>query len=149
MRQRVCIAMALINNPELVICDEPTTALDVTVQAEILKLIRTLKDDRDMSVVFITHDLSVVAQIADVVAVMHRGRVLETGSVRQVLKEPLHPYTQALLRAIPGTSKGNRLATVEDLVDPMLFTKDHPLRPLANNRFVALPPDHANLEQGS
>ncbi len=103
MRQRVIIAMALICHPQLLICDEPTTALDVTIQAEILALIRTLQSKLKNSVLFITHDLGVVAQIADRVVVMYDGQVVETGSVRQVLKNPKHPYTTHLLASMPGS----------------------------------------------
>jgi oligopeptide/dipeptide ABC transporter ATP-binding protein len=107
MRQRVVIAMALVCNPEILIADEPTTALDVTIQAQILKLIKDLQSERGTSVVFITHDLGVVAQIADDVAVMYLGRVVETGSVRQVLKNPMHPYTMSLLKSLPRLSSGD------------------------------------------
>ena len=117
MRQRVVIAMALVCHPQLLICDEPTTALDVTIQAEILTLIRDLQKDLNNSVLFITHDLGVVAQMADQVVVMYQGRVLEVGSVRQVLKTPVHPYTRGLLAAIPGlATKGERLATIASVV---------------------------------
>jgi len=102
MRQRVIIAMALICNPQLLICDEPTTALDVTIQAEILVLIKSLQRKLNNSVLFITHDLGVVAQIADRVVVMYDGQVMETGTVRQVLKSPQHPYTLHLLSSMPG-----------------------------------------------
>ena len=102
MRQRVVIAMALICHPALLICDEPTTALDVTIQAEILVLIKSLQQKLENSVLFITHDLGVVAQIADRVVVMYNGQVMETGSVRQVLKTPMHPYTAHLLASLPG-----------------------------------------------
>ncbi|MGI5867996.1 MAG: ABC transporter ATP-binding protein [Kiritimatiellia bacterium] len=102
MRQRVVIAMALVCNPRILIADEPTTALDVTLQAQILKLIKDLQEARGASVIFITHDLGVVAQIADDVAVMYLGRVVEKGTVRQVLRTPRHPYTAALLQSLPG-----------------------------------------------
>ncbi|MBT3531764.1 MAG: ABC transporter ATP-binding protein [Gammaproteobacteria bacterium] len=111
MRQRVVIAMALICHPQLLICDEPTTALDVTIQAEILVLIKSLQRKLNNSVLFITHDLGVVAQIADRVVVMYDGQVMESGSVRQVLKNPQHPYTRHLLASIPGavTDSGSQL----------------------------------------
>jgi ABC-type dipeptide/oligopeptide/nickel transport system ATPase component len=101
MCQRAVIAMALICNPQLLICDEPTTALDVTIQAEILVLIKSLQRKLENSVLFITHDLGVVAQTADRVVVMYNGQVMEIGSVRQVLKTPLHPYTAHLLASLP------------------------------------------------
>jgi ABC-type dipeptide/oligopeptide/nickel transport system ATPase component len=102
MRQRVVIAMALVCRPELLIADEPTTALDVTIQAQILGLIKTLQREIGCSVLLITHDFGVVAQMADDVAVMHRGRIVERGDVRTVLKSPQHPYTRALLDALPS-----------------------------------------------
>ncbi|WP_283192737.1 ABC transporter ATP-binding protein [Rhizobium sp. AN80A] len=101
MRQRVLIAMAMIGKPDLLIADEPTTALDVSVQAQILKLIHDLVDERNIGVLMITHNLGVVAQICSHVAVMYRGRILERGSVTEVLKRPAHVYTQALLNSIP------------------------------------------------
>jgi oligopeptide/dipeptide ABC transporter ATP-binding protein len=101
MRQRVMIAMALACRPALLIADEPTTALDVTIQAQILHLIRALQIEMSMSVLFITHNLGVVAQVADRVAVMYAGRIVEQGDVRTVFAAPLHPYTRALLRSIP------------------------------------------------
>ena len=120
MRQRVMIAMALIGRPEILIADEPTTALDVTLQAQILKLIKTLCAETGTSVLFITHDLGVVAQVADDVAVMYLGRVVEQGTVRQVLKTPRHPYTAALLRSLPGRSVGaGRLPALEGQVPPL------------------------------
>jgi ABC-type dipeptide/oligopeptide/nickel transport system ATPase component len=102
MRQRVVIAMALVCRPELLIADEPTTALDVTVQAQVLGLIRSLQREIGCSVLLITHDFGVVAQMADDVAVMHRGRLVEQGTVRAVLKNPQHAYTKALLDALPS-----------------------------------------------
>lgn len=104
-RQRVMIAMALACEPELLIADEPTTALDVTVQAEILRLLRKLQDDTGMSTLFITHDFGVVAQMAQQVGVMQRGKLVEVGSTQQVLRHPQHPYTQQLLAAVPENLK--------------------------------------------
>ena len=101
MRQRVMIAIALACDPVMLIADEPTTALDVTIQAQILQLLAELKRDQGMAMVLITHDLGVVAGIADRVAVMYAGRVVELGEVRQVLKTPRHPYARALLRSMP------------------------------------------------
>ena len=102
MRQRVVIAMALVCRPELLIADEPTTALDVTIQAQILGLIKTLQRELGCSVLLITHDFGVVAQVADDVAVMWRGKIVEQGTVREVLKNPQHAYTRALLDALPS-----------------------------------------------
>jgi ABC-type dipeptide/oligopeptide/nickel transport system ATPase component len=102
MRQRVIIAMALVCQPELLIADEPTTALDVTIQAQILGLIRSLQRELGCSVLLITHDFGVVAQMADEVAVMHRGEIIEKGSVRDVLRNPQHAHTRALLEALPS-----------------------------------------------
>ena len=102
MRQRVIIAMALVCQPELLIADEPTTALDVTIQAQILGLIKSLQRELGCSVLLITHDFGVVAQMADEVAVMHGGRIVESGSVREVLRNPRHAHTRALLDALPS-----------------------------------------------
>ena len=102
MRQRVIIAMALVCQPELLIADEPTTALDVTIQAQILGLIRSLQRELGCSVLLITHDFGVVAQMADEVAVMQRGEIVEKGSVRDVLRNPQHAHTRALLEALPS-----------------------------------------------
>jgi peptide/nickel transport system ATP-binding protein len=101
MRQRVMIAMALACNPTLLIADEPTTALDVTVQAQVLDLMRKLRDTRDMAVLLISHDLGIIAEIADVVAVMYSGRVVETGTVDEIFYNAQHPYTRGLLQSIP------------------------------------------------
>ena len=116
MRQRVMIAMALITQPELLIADEPTTALDVTVQAQILELIRKMQRELGMAVVFITHDLGVVSGLCDRVLVMYAGRVVESGGVRQIFYEPRHPYTRALQRSIPALQqKGAELYTIPGL----------------------------------
>ena len=108
MRQRAMIAMALVGEPKLLIADEPTTALDVTTQLNILELIRDLQRDMGMSVMFITHDLGVVAEIADEVAMMYLGMVVERGSVEAIFSDPKHPYTRALLRSIPELSTRRR-----------------------------------------
>lgn len=106
MCQRVGIAMALACQPELLIADEPTTALDVTIQAQILQTIRELQQRLGMSMLFISHDLGVVAEVADRVAVMYAGRIVETGLTAQVLREPAHPYTRGLIRSIPDMQAG-------------------------------------------
>jgi oligopeptide/dipeptide ABC transporter ATP-binding protein len=117
MRQRVVIAMALVCEPGLLIADEPTTALDVTIQAQILRLIKEMQEADGTSVLFITHDLGVVAQISDEVAVMYLGRVVEQGSVREVLKDPMHPYTAALLKSLPSLeAPGTRLPAIKGSV---------------------------------
>jgi peptide/nickel transport system ATP-binding protein len=124
MRQRVMIAMALSCNPTLLIADEPTTALDVTIQAEILELLRGLKDDFDLSMLLITHDLGVVAETADRVAVMYAGRIVEEAPVREIFHGPKHPYTEGLLQSVPRlTEEGlrlRRLATIEGTVPSLL-----------------------------
>jgi oligopeptide/dipeptide ABC transporter ATP-binding protein len=116
MRQRVMIAVALACGPPLVIADEPTTALDVTVQAQILELLRDMKRQFDLALLLITHDLGVIAETADRVAVMYAGRVVEQGPVRQIFNRPLHPYTQGLLASIPGEEAGRRLRAIEGVV---------------------------------
>ena len=116
MRQRVMIAMALITKPELLIADEPTTALDVTVQAQILELIKKMQRDIGMAVVFITHDLGVVSGLCDRVQVMYAGRIVETADTRTLFRNPRHPYTRALQRSIPALqSKGAELYTIPGL----------------------------------
>jgi len=121
MRQRVVIATAIACRPEILICDEPTTALDVTVQAQVLDLIKSLQKELKMSVVFITHDLGVVANIADWVAVMYAGKIVEYGTANEIFKSPEHPYTKALLRSLPqlGT-KGHDLYSIQG-TPPSLF----------------------------
>jgi len=113
MRQRVMIAMAIACNPRLIIADEPTTALDVTIQAQILDILRELKDKINSSIMLITHDLGVIAGMADYVVVMYAGRIVERGTVYEVFKNPSHPYTQGLMAARPGVKKGqNRLYSI-------------------------------------
>ncbi|MEM0372985.1 MAG: ABC transporter ATP-binding protein [Sulfolobaceae archaeon] len=102
MRQRVVIAIALVNNPEIVLLDEPTSALDVTVQAQVLDLIRNLRRRYELSFIFISHDLSVLYEISDRIAIMYAGRVVEVGNKEEIISKPLHPYTQSLLRAVPS-----------------------------------------------
>jgi len=121
MRQRVMIAIALACRPPLVIADEPTTALDVTVQAQILDLLRDMKREFDLSLLLITHDLGVIAETADRVAVMYAGRIVEEAPVREIFRGPLHPYTQGLLASIPGGEAGSRLHAIEGTV-PNLAT---------------------------
>ncbi len=120
MRQRVMIAMALACNPSLLIADEPTTALDVTIQAQILSLLGKLRDEFRMGIVFITHDLGVIAQFAERVAVMYAGRIVEEAGVTDLFERPAHPYTRALLASIPGISgETERLADIPGTVPPV------------------------------
>lgn len=113
MRQRVMIAMALITSPDLLIADEPTTALDVTVQAQVLELIKNLRRKKNTSVIFITHDLGVIADMADKVMVMYAGKVLEQAATDEIFYQPKHPYTSALLDSIPAKhERGERLFTI-------------------------------------
>ena len=118
MRQRAMIAMALMLKPSLLIADEPTTALDVTTEAQILRLMRTMQADLGMAIMFITHDLGVIAEMADDVVVMYLGRVVEYGDVFTIFREPKHPYLKALMQSIPriGVKSGERLAAIEGMV---------------------------------
>lgn len=115
MKQRVMIAIAMICNPNLLIADEPTTALDVTIQAQILDLMRKMQREHGTSIILITHNMGIVAEIADDVAVMYMGRVVEFGTLEQVFTNPLHPYTKALMRSVPvlGMDKSQELQTIE------------------------------------
>jgi peptide/nickel transport system ATP-binding protein len=157
MRQRVMIAMALINQPKLLIADEPTTALDVTIQAQILALLNTLKQETGTAVLMITHDLGVVAEVAQRVAVMYAGQVVESGSVERIFNDPQHPYTIGLMGSIPTLSaREGALATIPGQVPlpenmpagcrfatrcPFAETRCHQHRPalraLANDHQVA------------
>ena len=105
MRQRIMIAMALSSSPKLLIADEPTTALDVTIQKEVLELMKKLKEDMNTSIIFITHDLGVVSDIADYVNVMYAGKVVERAKAEDIFTHPLHPYTRGLIKAIPSAHK--------------------------------------------
>ena len=121
MRQRIVIAIALAANPDILICDEPTTALDVTIQAQILELINKLKKERDLSIIFITHDLGVVANMADRIAVMYAGKVVEYGTSREIFYEPAHPYTWALLSSMPDLDSKDRLEAIPGTPPDMRF----------------------------
>ena len=121
MRQRVMIAMALAGDPELLIADEPTTALDVTIQAQILDLLKELQEKLHMSIKFITHDLGVIAEMADEVAVMYAGEIVEKAKTRELFDDPKHPYTVGLMDSIPDINQEvERLTTLEGLV-PSLY----------------------------
>jgi oligopeptide/dipeptide ABC transporter ATP-binding protein len=146
-RQRVLIAMALACRPALVIADEPTTALDVTIQAQILDLLREMKSAFNLSLLLITHDLGVIAETADHVAVMYAGRIVEQGTVRDIFRQPQHPYTRGLLASMPGGAPGSRLRAIEGTV-PMLGALPHgcAFNPRCPDRFepctVAPPGDY-------
>jgi oligopeptide/dipeptide ABC transporter ATP-binding protein len=120
MRQRVMIAMAIVNRPQLLIADEPTTALDVTIQAQILELLAQLRSRFSLAMLFISHDLAVVSQVADRVAVMYAGSLVELGSKHDIFQAPAHPYTRGLLQAVPNlkTDRGQPLKTIEGTVPP-------------------------------
>lgn len=113
MRQRIVIAIALAADPEILICDEPTTALDVTIQAQILELLERLKQQRKLSILFITHDFGVVANVADRIGVMYAGKLVEYGTSRDIFYDPRHPYTKALLAAMPDLATQGRLQAIE------------------------------------
>ena len=120
MRQRIVIAIALAAQPKILICDEPTTALDVTIQAQILELIQRLKRERGLSVIFITHDLGVVANMADEIAVMYAGKIVEQGTAEEIFYDPRHPYTWALLSAMPDLTTKGKLSAIPGTPPNML-----------------------------
>ncbi len=126
-RQRVMIAIAMACEPKMLIADEPTTALDVTIQAQVLDLMKDLQEKKGTSILFITHDLGVVYQIADEVVVMYKGNIVEKASAEEIFKDPRHPYTKALLHSIPipgVTPRKSRLDTVDENVDYLSFPKE-------------------------
>ena len=142
MRQRVLIAMALACRPSLIIADEPTTALDVTIQAEILSLLREMKSALGLSLLLITHDLGVIAETADHVAVMYAGRIVEHGPVRAIFHEPQHPYTRGLLASMPGGSRGQRLRAIEGSVPTLgALPSGCAFHPRCPDRFEPCPVD--------
>ncbi len=121
MRQRIVIAIALSANPDILICDEPTTALDVTIQAQILELINNIKRERNLSVIFITHNLGVVANMADRIAVMYAGKIVEIGTSEEVFYEPAHPYTWALLSSMPDLNTTDKLESIPGTPPNMIY----------------------------
>jgi oligopeptide transport system ATP-binding protein len=121
MRQRIVIAIALTADPEVLICDEPTTALDVTIQAQILELIFKIKKERSLTVIFITHDLGVVANIADRIIVMYAGKIVEYGTAEEIFYDPRHPYTWALLSSMPDLNSKERLVSIPGTPPDMLY----------------------------
>lgn len=141
LRQRCMIAMALASNPRLLIADEPTTALDVTIQAQILNLIEQLQAELGMAVLIITHDLGVIAETADEVAVMYLGKIVEQGPVAAVLQDPKHPYTKGLLASVPRLGKGNRerLAAIPGSVPaPFTIISGCPFHPRCPERILGV-----------
>ena len=121
MRQRIVIAIALSADPDILICDEPTTALDVTIQAQILELINKLKEERHLSVIFITHDLGVVANMADDIAVMYAGKIVEYGTADDIFYDPRHPYTWALLSSMPDLDTKEKLDAIPGTPPNMIY----------------------------
>ncbi|EPZ48223.1 MULTISPECIES: ABC transporter ATP-binding protein [Alicyclobacillus] len=153
MRQRVMIAIAMACNPSLLIADEPTTALDVTIQAQILELMKQLAKENGTSILLITHDLGVVAETCDRVAVMYAGRIVEEGPVRKIFKNPQHPYTRGLLNSIPKlTGERKRLEPIEGNVPSLRNMPDGcrfaPRCPFAMDKCVAHNPDLFEVEDG-
>ncbi len=151
MRQRVMIAMALITRPELLICDEPTTALDVTVQKQVLELIATLQRDLGTAVIFITHDLAVVSEVCDVINVMYAGRIVESAPRDLLFSNPRHAYTRSLLKSIPAAQqKGQPLTTIPglppDLTQPSLGCSFAP-RNLVGNASLCLSSENPPLQE--
>ncbi|MGL6199272.1 MAG: ABC transporter ATP-binding protein [Lachnospiraceae bacterium] len=153
MRQRIMIAMALACNPKLLIADEPTTALDVTIQAQILELMKDIKKDRNMGIMMITHDLGVVSEMCDRVIVMYTGHVVEQGSIRDIIDSPKHPYTEGLIEAIPkiGDTK-EELKSIKGMVPGFDAMPEgcsfHPRCPYAMERCTKAMPELIQLENG-
>ncbi|MCD6513311.1 MAG: ABC transporter ATP-binding protein [Candidatus Odinarchaeota archaeon] len=152
MQQRVMIAIALSSNPDLLIADEPTSALDVTVQAQILDLLKKIRDERNISILFITHNFGIVAEICDRVGVMYAGTVVEIGSVENILSNPMHPYTKGLLASIPMPGRRQKLAiirgTIPSLLDPPPGCRFHPRCPNAMDICRKEKPESVEVEDG-
>jgi peptide/nickel transport system ATP-binding protein len=154
MRQRAVIAMALACEPELLICDEPTTALDVTIQAQILELLSDIQEERGLSIVFITHDMGVMAEVADRLNVMYAGEIVETAPVEEVFANPKHPYTQGLLESIPGRHPDeDRLRTIEGDVptpnEPATYCRFAPRCPEAFAECESVHPVSVPVNEGA
>ncbi len=151
-KQRVVIAMALILHPDLVIADEPTTALDVIVQAQIMNLFKEVKKKYNIGMIFITHDLSIIAEIADKVAIMYAGKIIEYGTSDQVFLNPQHPYTQGLLKSIPRIRSKEKISWIPgvppDLVRPPSGCRFHPRCPYAMDVCRREEPSLVEVEQG-
>lgn len=151
-RQRAMIAIALAAEPELLIADEPTTALDVTIQAQVLNLIRRLQRELDLALVIVTHDFGVVATMADDVAVMYAGQIVETGAVADIIRDPRHPYTRALLSSLPSGTPGTRIAALPGSVPSAVAMPEgcrfHPRCPLADARCAEIAPPYQRASYG-
>ncbi len=153
MRQRVMIAMMLSRNPELLIADEPTTALDVTIEAQILEILRRLRDEYNTAIMLITHNFGLVAEVADRIGVMYAGEMIETGDVYEIFKNPKHPYTKLLMKALPRqTKKQGRLQTIDGTV-PRITEKKPECRfanrcPYASKRCTSESPAFTDLGNG-
>ena len=151
-RQRICIARALAVEPKIIVCDEPTSALDVSVQAQILNLLRQLQADFGLAYLFISHDISVVSYLADEVAVMYLGRIVEQGSTEKILNSPKHPYTKSLLSAVPTVDIDNNRQQIKlegDLpspIDPPVGCHYHPRCKEATQKCKQTYPNHTNLD---
>jgi peptide/nickel transport system ATP-binding protein len=146
LRQRALIAMSLACNPTLVIADEPTTALDVTIQAQILDLLRSLQRQMGLALLLITHDLGVVAEMADRVAVMYAGRIVEEAPVNELFADPKHPYTRGLMASIPGGAPGTRLQAIQGTVPPLgELPSGCSFTPRCPRRFEPCPKAHPGL----
>ena len=153
MQQRVMIAIALASQPKLLIADEPTTALDVTIQAQIIELLRELKQTLGMSILLITHNLGIVGDIADRVAVMYAGQIVELASARELLSRPLHPYTQALMNSVPKLGADVQRLTAIGGTVPQLGAfpsgcRFHPRCPKAQPECSQKPPELLEVEPG-
>ncbi|QSG08848.1 ABC transporter ATP-binding protein [Halapricum desulfuricans] len=150
MRQRAVIAMMLACDPDFLICDEPTTALDVTIQAQILDLLKELQEERNLSILFITHDMGVIADVADRVNVMYAGQIVEQAPVEELFENPRHPYTRALIDSIPGEhSRKEGLQTIEGSVptpnEPADYCRFAPRCPKAFGACDKVPPQHVSV----
>ena len=153
MKQRAAIAMALANNPDVVILDEPTTALDVIVQAQVLSLLRSLKQKLNIGMILITHDLSIIADICDIVAIIYAGKIVEYGDIFRIYEKPLHPYTKGLLGAFPNIrAKKTRLSGIPgsppNLANPPSGCRFHPRCPYAFDRCKVEEPQLKEIEPG-
>ena len=154
MKQRAMIAIGMICNPNILIADEPTTALDVTIQAQILALMKEMQAAHGTSVILITHNMGIVAEVCDEVAVMYMGRIVEYGQLRQIFEHPKHPYTQALLRSVPvlGMGKHTELESIEGSTPDALMVFEgcefHPRCPRACEKCKRTHPEAVQVEPG-